>query len=189
MKISYLHAYYSLRKKSLEIPSLVTKLEKRESDFVLEFTSWLKVTEDILRENHFPECSELAGLRSKILYPLRPVENRRASKRRLQMEESTRALYAAQHTLLEVITPLQNRIEEARVAVNQLLGVAYQADMVQWNGENDLSGLIHTIWMNFSTNRQLRAVTAKVLTLVNRADGLRLIAEEIELDAQNQQNI
>lgn len=79
----------------------------------------------------------------------------------------------------EYWNPSKTRINEARDAVRQLLGVAYQENMI--NQDMDFTLLIQTLWNTFATHEQLKGISTRILVLVNQPDVLRLLAEEIDL--------
>lgn len=54
--------------------------------------------------------------------------------------------------MLQVIEPIENRINEARDAVRQLLGLAYQANMIDIS--KDFSLLIQSLWATFASREQ-----------------------------------
>jgi len=179
MKNSILDTYESLLEKSLSIPDLVTLASKKDAKFLSEFDSWLKETESLLEKNRMAQCSEIAGLRSKIINA-RFDKNIVATKRRKHVwSVATEIVYDAQHTLLAVLEPIKHRLDEARDAISQLLGVAYQANMI--NREINFNDMIQELWKIFSTHEQLKGLVGKILVYVNKTDALRILADEIEL--------
>ena len=179
MKKSILDLYEKLLQQSLKVPLLVDLAEHRSGSFIDELQEWLRTTEKILEENRMPQCSELAGLRSKIV-SAKYATNVPANKRRKHMTAvATEVLYAAQSTLLGVIEPMAHRIEEARESISQLLGVAYQTGMI--NAAMDFNDIVQGLWQTFSSHEQLKGLTSKILVSLNRSDALRILADEIEL--------
>jgi hypothetical protein len=74
---------------------------------------------------------------------------------------------------------MENQLEEARAAIRQLLGVAYQAEMINPNA--DFNTIVQTLWATFSSHEQLKGAVASILVLVNKSDALRILAEEIDM--------
>ncbi len=178
MKNSYINIYEELLKQSLLIPNLVTKANNKDNVFLIEFNQWLLDTEDKMKKNNISKCSEIAGLRSKIIASSNENSSK-TSKRKREFSVATSIIYDAQSSLLEVLEPIEKRLEEARESIRQLLGIAYQTDMLNQN--SDFTTMIQTLWNTFAKHEQLKALTAKILVLVNRSDALRILAEEIDI--------
>ena len=178
MKHSHIDTYENLLKQSLLIPELVTKAAHKDTIFIENLNQWLLNTEEIMRKYNISKCSEIAGLRSKIIAVSYASEAKISKSKRL-FSVATSIIYDAQSAVLSVIEPMENRIEEARDSIRQLLGVAYQADMV--NPNMDFNQIVQTLWATFSTHEQLKGAVASILVLVNRSDALRILAEEIDI--------
>jgi hypothetical protein len=179
MVYSYLNIYNELLDQLLLFPDLATQAANKDTHFVVNFIKWLLDTEEVMRKYNIYKCSELAGLRSKIIYIDNTIEPKKGSKRNRQLLAASAALYEAQSTVLNVLDPIEHRIKEARSAVRQLLGVAYQANMLTLS--TDFNQMIKTLWITFLTHDQLRGAIANILVLVNKPDALRLLAEEIDV--------
>jgi len=179
MKHSHLDTYENLLKQSLLIPELVTKAAHKDINFLENLNQWLLNTEEIMRKYNISKCSEIAGLRSKIIAASYVVTEAKVSKRKRLFSVATTIIYDAQSTVLSTLEPMGNRIEEARDYMRQLLGVAYQADMV--NPNMDFNEMVQALWAMFSTHEQLKGAVASVLVLVNRSDALRILAEEVDM--------
>ncbi len=178
MKHSYIDTYKNLLKQCLLVPELVTKAAHKDLIFIESLNQWLLNTEEIMKKHNISKCSEIAGLRSKIIAASCAREANRSKRKRL-FSVATSIIYDAQSAVLSVIEPMESRIEEARGSIRQLLGVAYQADMV--NPNMDFNQIVQTLWATFSTHEQLKGAVASVLVLVNRSDALRILAEEIDI--------
>ena len=178
MKNSHIDSYENLLKQSLLIPELVTKAAHKDTIFLDNLNQWLLNTEEIMRKYNISKCSEIAGLRSKII-AVSYTKEAKTSKRKRLFSVATSIIYDAQSTVLSVIDPMESRIEEARSSIRQLLGVAYQTDMV--NPDMSFNQIIQTLWSTFSTHEQLKGAVANILVLVNQSDALRMLAEEIDI--------
>lgn len=178
MKQSCLNTYEALLKQCLMVPELVTKSAKKDNSFLADLDVWLIETENIMETHNISRCSEIAGLRSKIVaasYSVAP----KISKRKYLLSVSTSILYDAQRTLLEVLQPIEKHIEESREAIRQLLAVAYQANMI--NMSLDFTQMIQQLWSSFLLHEQLKGIAVRILVQVNQSDALRLLAEEIDM--------
>jgi len=179
MKTSIVDTYEALLQQSLAVPKLVNLASKKDNSFLNELDKWLIQTEKILEKNRFAQCSEIAGLRSKIVASKYDESINVIKKRKHKMSVATDIIYEAQATLLAVLEPIQHRINEATEAIRQLLGVTYQADMIDY--DMNFNELLQYLWTSFSTHEQLKGLTSKVLVYVNKSDALRILAEEIDM--------
>lgn len=177
MKQSYINIYEDLLKQSLLVPELVTKSANKDVSFLSSLNQWLINTEKIMKDNNIAKCSEIAGLRSRIVYVTYSVDSK-ISKRKRQFSVATSIIDDAQATVLSTLEPIYSRIDEARSAIRQLLGVAYQANMIEIN--LDFNQMIQKLWSSFLSHEQLKGAVASLLVLVNQSDALRLLAEEID---------
>lgn len=179
MKQSYVTIYEDLLMQALGVPDLVNALARKDSSALLDLNRWLLETEAVMKKNSIPQCAEIAGLRSKIIGTSYMPEKNGATKRKQQLVTATSVVHEAQGALLRVLEPIESRLNEAREAIRQLLGIAYQASMI--NRTVDFNQMVQTLWTTFSTQEQLKGVSARILTLVNQSDALRILADEIDL--------
>jgi hypothetical protein len=178
MKYSYIDAYQDLLKQCLFIPDLVTKSANKELSFLENFNQWLLDTEEVMKRYNISKCAEIAGLRSKIIAASYATDSK-ISKKKRQLSVATSIIYEAQSTVLSVLEPMEGRIAEARNAIRQLLGVAYQSNMT--NRQMNFNQMIRKLWADFSAHEQLKGAIASILVLVNQSDALRMLAEEIDM--------
>ena len=178
MKHSLIDTYEKLLKQSFLIPALVTQAANKNISFLENLNLWLLNTEEVMRRHHVSKCSELAGLRSKII-AVSYAKEAKVSKRKRLLSVATSIIYDAQATVLSILEPMENQLEEARAAIRQLLGVSYQAEMINPNA--DFNTIVQTLWATFSSHEQLKGAVASILVLVNKSDALRILAEEIDM--------
>lgn len=175
---SQINIYEDLLKQSLGVPDLVSKAANKDTRFLRNLDQWLLNTEEIMKKHNIPKCSEVAGLRSKIIADSYADEGK-SSKRKRQFSIATAVIYDAQGAVLGVLEPIKEQIEEARGHIRQLLGVAYQTNMVSPN--MSLNQVIQSLWATFTAHEQLKGVVANILVLVSQSDAMRLLAEEIDI--------
>lgn len=180
MQVSALSVIEPLKSKLLEFPTLVDSLQNKDFSFLVSLEEWMRETETILKNNNISKCSEIAGLRSKILAPLFAPSKTRSA-RKVQLQIASGLLYELQNTVLSVIEPYELRVSEARDLLAHLLSIVKQSGAIKYDDETGFQSFINQIWQLFSTHEQLKASTVKVLTLVSQVDALRIISEEIVL--------
>jgi len=165
MNISHITLYDDLLKQSLKIPTLVTQSENKDSAFLTDFIQWLTKTEGIMKHHNLAKCSEVAGLRSKIIAEGYSNESKLSKKKR-QLSTAISIICEAQRNLLDVIEPIGSKIQKSREAIRQLLNVAYQANMI--NMALGFNQMIPQLWSSFLLHEQLKGATVRILALINR---------------------
>jgi hypothetical protein len=178
MNHSRIDTYEKLLKQSFLIPELVTQAADKDINFLENLNLWLVNTEAVMIKHNISKCSEIAGLRSKII-AVSYAKVTAVSKKKRQLSVATSIIYDAQSSVLRILEPLENQLEETRAAIRQLLGVAYQTQMI--NPNDDFNAIVQTLWVTFSTHEQLKGAVASILVLVNKSDALRILAEEIDI--------
>ncbi len=177
MKPSHIDMYEALLKQSLLVPELVTLSAHKNSEFLDALNQWLLDTEEVMKKFNISKCAEIAGLRSKIITASYNTDSKNSKRKRVFIV-ATSIIYDAQSTVLNVLEPIENRLDEAKASIRQLLGVAYQANMIDANMDFNL--VIQKLWAEFSNHQQLKGAIATILVLINQSDALRILAEEID---------
>lgn len=181
MQVSALSIIEPLKRKLLEFPSLVNSLQNKDYDFLTLLDRWMKETETILKNNNIAQCSEIAGLRSKILTPIF-TDSKKRSTRKMQLQIASEVLYDLQSTILSIIRPYEIKVNEARDLLIHLLSILKQSGAIKYGEGSNFQGFINQIWNLFSTHEQLKSSTVQILTLISQVDALRIISEEINLE-------
>lgn len=181
MKTSSLTIVESLKSKLLTFPALVDSLQQKDSNFLSLLQDWMKEAETILKNYNIAQCSEIAGLRSKIIAPLFAESKRRSTKKN-QLQIASEVLYELQNIILLVIKPHEIKVNEARDLLIHLLSILKQSGAVKYSNGTNFQSFINQIWAIFSNHEQLKPGMVKILTLVPQIDALRIIAEEINLE-------
>jgi hypothetical protein len=180
MQISILTIIELLKTKLLEYPVLVDSLKNKDYNFLELLESWMKETETILKNNNIAQCAKIAGLRSKIIAPIFDESRGRSTKKR-QFHIAAESMYEIQDTILSVINPYEQKVNEARDLLKHLLSILKQSGAIKYTDGTEFQYFINQIWTLFSTHEQLKPSMVTVLTLISQVDALRIIADEIEL--------
>lgn len=180
MQVSKLSVIESLTSKLLMFPDLVDKLKNKDSNFLELLELWMKETETILKNNNLPQCSTIAGLRSKIISPIFDETRGRSAKKK-QTLIAAESMYEIQNTIILVINPFEQKVSEARDLIKHLLSVLKQSGAIKYTVETDFQDFINMIWKLFSTHEQLKSTSVSILTLISQTDALRIMADEIDI--------
>ena len=160
------------------VPGIVDKIQRKERTAVNALAEWLSTTEEILRKFGYPQCAELAGLRSKLLTP-EFIAAQRSSRRKEQLRIASEIIYDSQRVVNGLIGPLEEKTNEARMIINQILLLVRPSGIIDFDPATNFTDFIQGIWQMLKTNEQVGGGIAKVLTLVNQSDALRMLAEEL----------
>lgn len=180
MQVSLLSIIEPLKIKLLAYPDLVDRLKNKDYNFLELFESWMKETETILKSNNIAQCAKIAGFRSKIIAPIFDESRGRSTKKR-QFHIAAESMYEISISILSVINPYEQKVNDARDLLKHLLNVLKQSGAIKYTDGTDFQYFINQIWTLFSTHEQLKPSMVTILTLISQVDALRIIAEEIEL--------
>jgi len=181
MKKSKVNLVTALKGKLIEFPYIVNSLEKKEINFVNKLLLWINQSEAIFINNNVSEVSELAGLRSKIIAP-KSSDNKSMSIKKIQLKIAAESLFELQHIVLNVLTPLELKIEECRELIRQLLQIVSQTKIIKYNQDLPFDSLINEVWQFIVSNDQLKAGAIKLKTSLSITDIQLLIADEVNLE-------
>jgi len=160
------------------IPEIVDKIQKKENESVDFLLKWLRNNEYILHKHGYAECAEMAGLRSKLLTP-EFIDARRTVKKKEKLRLASEIIYDSQSIILRLIRPLEEKLNEARIIINQILLVVKPWGIIEFDISSDFTNFIQGIWLMLKGNEHVGGGISKVLTLVNQSDAIRILAEEI----------
>lgn len=181
MKKSIIQLVNALKAKLLEFPSIVTKLERKEIDFLKTLQQWIIKSEEILSSYNLSSVSELAGIRSKII-AARFSDNKGSSEKKIQLKIASESLFDVQKVVLDTLKPFELKVEECRELVRQLLIIIAQTQSIKYNKDLPFEVLINDIWHFILSSEQLKAGAIKLKTSLTLADIQILIAEEINIE-------
>lgn len=181
MRKSKLNLVTLLKSRLSEFPVIVNSLEKREVLFLEKLFFWIKNCEEIFSTNNISEVSELSGLRSKVI-AVKFIEDKGTSLRKLQLRIASEILYDVQKTVLQVVKPLEMKIDECRELIIQLLLIASETGTIQYDSSKPFEKLINDVWQFIITSDQLKAGSIKLKTVLPITDIHILLAQEINLE-------
>ena len=168
----------SLKSQLMLMPTIVDHIQRKEKKSIDELTEWLRKTEDILQKLGYAQCAELAGLRGKLLTP-EFSHLKRMSKKKEKLRIASLTVYDAQEVISQLLIPLEEKLEEARNIVRQILLAIQPTGMLEVDHCQDMSNIIQGIWFTLRENQHLGGGISKILSLISQTDAMRILAEEI----------
>lgn len=160
------------------IGGIVDQIQRKEIRAVAALADWLSTTEGILAKFGYAQAAELAGLRCKLLTP-EFMSLQRMSRKKEQLRVASEIVYDCQRAVVSLIAPLEERTDEARTILVQILLLVRPSGVLEVDSAVNFTDFIQGIWHMLKTNEQVGGGIAKVLTLVSQSDALRILAEEI----------
>ena len=180
MRKSKLKLLNELKMRLLEFPSIVDSLDKKDPAFIEKLLLWFKQCEASFTTHNISEVSELSGLRSKII-GCKFAAEKGLSVRKLQQRAASEVLYEVQQTVLNVVKPLELKVQESRGLIAQLLLIVADTGAVQYNEADPFEMFINGLWQFMSANEQLKPGVIQLKTNLPPGDIQQLLAEELNL--------
>lgn len=158
------------------VPEMVTGFQKKQPGIVTRFTNWLTTAEKLLKENNLPICSEMSGLRSKLLHSGMVAG---PAKKKQQYTTSLEIMQPAQSILQEVITPIKAKVDQSKQVLQQTVTLAYNTGLIRDQEKTEFNTWVNDSWKSIRQNEQLSAGIINAVTLVGHTDAYVLFAEQL----------
>jgi hypothetical protein len=181
MKKSQFILVSQLKEKLQDFPAIVSSLETKDPYFIEKTFSWLKSVEDVFSTNNISEVSEMAGFRGKIL-TAKFSDERGANIKKNQIKIAAGSLYDIQNTVLNVLMPYEQRMNDCRDIIKQLLVLATQTKKLEYNKEMNFDDFVKRVWQYILYDDNLRAGAVRLKSVLSDMDITMLIADEIDLE-------
>ena len=181
MKKSTIYIINQLKPPLLEVPDLVTSLYKKKFSSLDDLMDWLVKIENRLKQLNYSECAEIAGLRAQLAQHKFSVGVKPTEKKKRQFHKALEVIYPAQEAVTKIIFPLEEKIEQARDLMKQILNVAASLNILPKPTPQNFNSYIHNVWSILATHEQIKNGINNIKSLIGMTDGLQLLAEEIEM--------
>ncbi len=174
MKGSTLDIVKGLFDKLQEVPDIVSAFEHRESTAMQLWLQWLETSEKLLKEQGFAECAAVAGIRADVLVYLSEKQTRKE-----KFIAVLKTVNAAQTLLLEKYKTLEEKVENVRVFLKQVLTQINDAGILNYDENTDFTAFINSVFEQMKNNAQLSGSIHNAVATIGKTDVLRLIAETL----------
>lgn len=181
MKKSQFILVKRLKEKLHEFPNIVSSLETKDPYFIEQMFAWLKSVEEIFSTNNISEVSEIAGFRSKILNA-KFGDDRGANSKKNQIKTAAASLYDIQNTVLNVLLPYEQKMNECTEIIMQLLAIAVQTEALKYRKEMDFESFVQQVWQYILSDNNLKPGAIRMKSMLSEMDINMLIAHEIDLE-------
>ncbi len=177
MQKSIVHLVNELTALLLGYPAVVSLFERKQPQALLQLTTWIDSAEQILSSYAIVSSAELAGLRSKLLQPVYDDEHR-GTLRRQQLKQAVTILYDVQSCVQQALLPYQQKLQQSRELLRQLLSIVSQSRAIQYDGHN-FEALVQQVWQLIGQHEQLNAGAVQLRSWLSQQDSILLLAQEI----------
>jgi len=181
MKKSVIEPANALQEKLLEIPDIVTAFRKQEGNVSKKWLHWLEDVESLFKKYNFPQCAEVAGYRSSIIASFTLITEKRIPKRKQINQAALETIQPVQQILSNKSNELNDKVNQVKTLIKQILIPAKDAGMIDYNSNNDFTLFIENLLVKFKTHEQVRPSINNAIALIGKYDVMRILAEEIEL--------
>ena len=181
MKPSQLELVEKLKSSLLKVPEIVSSFSNKKPDALTNWLNWLIKTENLLKQHDHATCAKLAGLRAEIIgLQYTPGSNRRNLKKQ-KLSVATSTIQPAQEIVSNLYDSKNEKIEEVRTLIRQIIIPAKEAGLINYNAKDDFTDYLESLLNQFKQHAQLSPLISRAIATIGKYDVLRLLAEEIDL--------
>lgn len=169
---STLDIVQALYDKLQQVPDIVNAFEHRDGTAPALWLDWLTKTSEMLKQFGFAESSAIAGIKADVLAK---VAEKQSRKEKLVVLLST--INPAQAIVLGLYTPLNEKVENVRTFLTQVLTQIKDAGMLQYDSNTDFTVFVNNLFVQLRNNEQLSSSINNAVTNLGYSDVLRLLSE------------
>lgn len=175
MKTSIIDRCNKFKEFLLDVPRIVDLFEKKDLSALQHWKIWLHNTEKFLKENKFPEVSQIASLRANIL----KVQMQSAiskDKRKILFEAAIATIDPAQNIVYQIYAKSNSALEPIYALFRQILIPMRVSNLISLNGGTDLS-FVNDLIRQLSLNEKLASNINGAIASIGKSDVVRVILE------------
>lgn len=165
----------------MELPKLVSAIQQKKFSSIDTLFAWLETTEDTLKTLNYTQCAEVSGLRAQLAQQKFVLNGKPNERKKRQISKALEIIHPVQEVVSQVILPLEEKIEQARGLLKQILNVAMSLSILPEATPQDFNSYVYNVWGILVAHEQLRNGMNNVKALIGMADGIQILAEEIEM--------
>ncbi len=173
----------AIQAKLLLVPELVCKFENKDIYALQDWLAWIKDSEALLKKYNFAECAEIAGLHALICHEELKIYTDKRIKKKTVIAQAVSTVNPSQQILQNIYNRLQEKIENVRVVMKQILVVAKSAGLLNFNSEKEtFTQFLQSLLNQFKSHVQLAPSINSAIASIGRFDVIRILAEEISFE-------
>ncbi|KJD35671.1 hypothetical protein PW52_07975 [Tamlana sedimentorum] len=165
----------------MELPSLVSSIQEKKFSSVDTLFKWLERIEETLKTLNYTQCAEVSGLRAQLAQQKFVINSKPNERKKRQISKALEIIHPAQAVVSQIVLPLEEKIEQARGLLKQILNVASSLGILPDATPQDFNSYVYNIWGILLAHDQLKNGMNNVKALIGMADGIQILAEEIDM--------
>lgn len=173
---STLDIVQALYDKLQQVPDIVTLFEHHDGTAPALWLDWLTKTSEMLKQFGFAEASAIAGIKADVLAKVAEKQSRKD--KNIAMLAT---INPAQAIVLGLYTPLNEKVENVRTFLTQIITQINDAGMLQYDSGIDFTLFINNLFEQLKNNEQLSSSINNAVSNLGQIDVLRIIAEIVLL--------
>jgi hypothetical protein len=169
---STLDIVQALYDKLQQVPDIVNAFGRRDGTAPAIWLDWLTQTSAQLKQFGFAESSAVAGIKADMLAKIAEKQNRKE-----KIAAMLATINPAQAIVLALYSPLNEKVENVRTFLTQVLTQIKEAGMLQHDNNTDFTAFINNLFVQLKNNEQLSSSINNAVSNIGQTDVLRIIAE------------
>lgn len=171
---STLDIVQALYDKLQQVPDIVNAFERRDGTASAVWLDWLTQTSAQLKQFGFAESSAVAGIKADMLAKLEEKQNRKE-----KIAAMLATINPAQTIVLALYTPLNEKIENVRTFLIQIINQINNAGLLQYDSNIEFTVFINSLFERLKSNEQLSSSINNAVSNLGHTDFLRILAEVV----------
>lgn len=169
---STLDIVQALYDKLQQVPDIVNAFERRDGTAPALWLDWLTKTSEMLKQFGYAESSAIAGIKADVLAKVAEKQSRKE-----KIAAMLATINPAQAIVLALYTPLNEKVENVRTFLTQVLTQIKEAGLLQYDSNSDFTLFINNLFEQLKSNEQLSGSINNAVSNLGYTDVLRLLAE------------
>ena len=164
----------ALYDKLQQVPDIVNAFERRDGTASAVWLDWLTKTSEMLKQFGFAESSAVAGIKADMLAKLAEKQNRKE-----KIAAMLTTINPAQTIVLALYTPLNEKVENVRTFLIQIINQINDAGLLQYDSNIEFTVFINSLFERLKSNEQLSSSINNAVSNLGYTDFLRILAEVV----------
>ncbi len=171
---STLDIVQALYDKLQQVSDIVNAFEHRDVTATALWLDWLTNTSKQLKQFGFAESSAIAGIKADVLAKVAEKQSRKE-----KFVAMLATINPAQAIVLGLYTPLNEKVENVRTFLIQIINQINDAGLLQYDSDFEFTVFINSLFERLKNNEQLSSSINNAVSNLGHTDFLRILAEVV----------
>ena len=178
-----------------QVPHLASLYENRDPSFCDSVKDWMASVEAVMKNGRMRQAAEISTLKSMIIsvqrgvmpssdiaVPMRQSSGGHGYKRKILDTVCVYVLYNAQRSLQALLSPYEEKYEQARQLVRKVLLMASASGILNpvLRTTFDPATTLPSLWKSLVASRTISPWTARILEIVSLEEAFTLINQVLD---------